>query len=443
MRSNSIRVIAVSLLWLAAACNDTSTPGSSSNPPGILLAKPGSTYSPVIVEENASGRAPELGLVRVAYGRLVDVYAYQGPPSNPNSAVVPVQSQVLIRASLVQDNINYLLQTDPVTGQENLTILSDLSTVSGKEAMWTRLRGATTGLDQVFDAGFGQAGFYTMVPRNSTAVLIFDDLLDPETITSETVEVIVGPAPFGPYGARVIADPLYGDIQDFDGDGQPEFYSTRVLVDFTVNSFESFQSSPPLPLNPNGLRPSIDQNRDNAQIRIATQLHQNSLQTSLLSNLTSHTLNPFSNGSVDTTVPTRDVVRAFRSGGRTEVTGDEFNGFLRDNNPPNIVAALPANIDADPVFLTGNLFEVPQMTFTSTGCAQTPQDGDFLFQTLTQGVVYARVDGGPFMGPNGSGTVPTFAVRVLAYPTLWDQTGEGGRALGQRRHGVGAIPFAL
>ena len=425
MRSNSLLVTATSLLWIVSGCNGTSTPGSSANPPGSVLDKPGSAFAPIFVDENASGRAPELKLVSVAYGRLVDVYAYDGVTTDPNSTLVPIQSQVVIRSSLVQDNSNYVLETDAVTGQENLIILRNISAPTGVQAMRTLLRGATEGLDQVFDPGFGQAGFYTMVPRNSTAVLIFDDLLDPETINSQTVEVVVGPAPFGPYDARILADPVHGDLQDFDGDGQAEFYSTRVLVDFTVNSFESFQSSPPLPLNPNGLRASLDQNRDNVQIRLATRLDQNSIQTDLLSNLTDHTLNPFANGSADIQSPTRDVVRAFRSGGRTEVTGDQYNGFLRDDNEPNVVAALPARLVTEPVQTSGDLFTVPLMTFSSTGCAQTPADGDFLFQTLTQGVLYARVEGGPFTDPDGFGTVSNFEVRVLAYPTAWDQAGAG------------------
>ena len=156
-----------------------------------------------------------------------------GPPTDPNSTRVPVQSQVLVRASLVQDNIQYLMGDRPGHRPGKPDHPQRPGDRFRREAMWTRLRDATTGLDQVFDSGFGQAGFYTMVPRNSTAVLVFNDLLDPETINSETIETIVGPQPFGPYDARVIPDPLYGDLQDYDGDGQAEFYTTRVLVDFT------------------------------------------------------------------------------------------------------------------------------------------------------------------------------------------------------------------
>ena len=211
------------------------------NTPGSILANPAAgSLSPVIVEQNAAGQAPELRLVRTLYGRLVDVYAF-----DEGGNQIPVVSEVVVRASLVADFDNYRLSTDPVTGQENLLIPRNIESTDGRDAFNTLLKSATEGLDTIFDGGFGQAGFYSMVPRNAAVTLIFDDLIDPDTINRNNVETFAGPAPFNPFSSRVLADPIYGDIQDFDGDGTPEFYTNRIIVDFTTSNFESFQTSPP------------------------------------------------------------------------------------------------------------------------------------------------------------------------------------------------------
>ncbi|MEZ5974858.1 MAG: hypothetical protein R3E96_08435 [Planctomycetota bacterium] len=89
----------------------------------------------------------------------------------------------------------------------------------------------------MFDAGYGQAGFYCMVPRNATLALVFADLVDANKINAQNVHVYTGDLALAPFDARIIPDSLYGDALDFDGDGQMEFHTNRVLVDFTTNTF--------------------------------------------------------------------------------------------------------------------------------------------------------------------------------------------------------------
>ncbi|MEZ5974857.1 MAG: hypothetical protein R3E96_08430 [Planctomycetota bacterium] len=176
-----------------------------------------------------------------------------------------------------------------------------------------------------------------------------------------------------------------------------------------------------MPVRPEGLPPAVDQNRDNVQIRIPTMINGIYGQTTLLTNLTGHWMMPLANGSVDTTAPTQDIVRAFRSGGRTDVTGDVYNGFLRDDTPPNVVAALSASIVSPPVPITNSdtEFNVPVLRFASPDCAQRPVAGDVLFQTLAQGTVWAQVVEDVSLNPDGLGTVANVHVRILASPAVW------------------------
>ncbi|MDF1837689.1 MAG: hypothetical protein P1V35_07470, partial [Planctomycetota bacterium] len=438
MRSRLSLCLAPLVVVALSACNDTSTTNFSAHPPGSILRNPApGNRAPVLVAENASGRAPSLKISSVAFGRLVDVYG-----QDTNGRSVPIVSEVLIRAGLQGDVDNYILTTDKVTGQQNLLIPRNVDDAAGLEAFDILLKAATEGLDLVFDNGFGQTGFYSMVPRNATLALTFEDLLDPSLINSQNVKVLVGSPAVVPFAARILPDPLLGDIQDFDGDGQEEFYTTRVLVDFAVNSFESFSSSPALPIEPEGLPPSIDQNHDNVNIHIPTMINGIFGQTTLLANLTGHTMEVFANGSADPSSPTRDIIRAFRAGGATAQTGDLYNGFMRDETPPEVVASLAAALDVNPVQdgVVPELFNVPLLRFASIGCSQTPVIGDILFQTQTQGGVWAEVVENPAAGPDGFGVVVNVAVRVLSYPPVWDEA--GGMGVGTwAAAGVGPVQF--
>ncbi|MCP5020861.1 MAG: hypothetical protein GY930_03705 [bacterium] len=440
MRSK-LTLCLVPLVALAfGACNDTTTTKFSANAPGTILRNPTvGSLAPVFVAPNATGRAPQLRLSQVAFGRLVDVFG-----QNTAGQTVPVANEVLIRAGLQSDVDNYVLSTDKVTGQQNLLIPRDVTNSAGLASFDILLKAATEGLDLVLDNGFGQTGFYSMVPRNATLALTFDDLLDPELISSQNIKVLVGTPAVVPFAGRILPDPLFGDIQDFDGDGVNEYYTTRVLIDFAVNSYESFSASPALPIEPEGLPPSIDQNHDNVNIHIPTMINGIYGQHTLLANLTGHSLEIFANGSVNTTSPTQDIIRAFRAGGSTATTGDQYNGFLKDESPPEVVASLAANLDAAPLqdLAIPEIFTVPALHFASLSCAQTPIIGDVLFQTQIQGGVWSEVIENPASGPNASGVVADVVVRVLSYPPVWDDPGNAIVGVGNWvNEGTGPVQF--
>ncbi|HPF13740.1 MAG TPA: hypothetical protein PLJ12_05695, partial [Planctomycetota bacterium] len=121
--------------------------------------------------------------------------------------------------------------------------------------------------------------------------------------------------------------------------------------------------------------------------------------------------------------------------------GDLYNGFLRDDSPPNLVAALPAQLNQAPVQVNSSdptVFNIPNLRFTSPDCAQKPQIDDILFQTQTQGAVWARVISDPLSDPDGLGNVSDVLVQVIQYPPVWDDT------LGVAQwtfEGIGALQF--
>ena len=450
MRSKLSYFLAPLVVLAVSACNDTKTTKFSAHSPGTILRNPTpGNMAPVFVAPNATGRAPQLRLSYVSFGRLVEVFGldltnFDPLTDDPLDFTIPIVTEVLVRAGLQSDGGDYVLSTDKVTGQENLIIMRDVTDPEGLDAFDILLKASTEGLDQVLDNGFGSTGFYSMVPRNATLALTFDDLIDPTLINAQNLKVLVGSPAVVPFAARILPDPLFGDIQDFDGDGQQEYYTTRVLIDFAVNSFESFSSSPALPIQPAGLPPSIDQSHDNVNIHIPTAINGVFGQVTLLANLTGHSLGIFANGSADPTSPTKDIIRAFRSGGSSSQVGDAFNGFLRDETPPEIVGSLAARLDLNPIqdLVDLDQFVVPVLRFSSIACAQTPVVGDVLFQSQIQGGVWAEVVQNAGTGPDGFGVVPNVTVRVLSYPEVWDNVtntivGVGNWAV----DGVGPLQF--
>ena len=94
---------------------------------------------------------------------------------------------------------------------------------------------------------------------------------------------------------------------------------------------------------------SLDVNQANVQIRIPTDASLSLGQNVVLQNLTGHRLTTEGNGSVDFGSPTQDLVRAFRSGGGLATTADPYNGFLRDETPPQLVTDQTIFIAAPPM----------------------------------------------------------------------------------------------
>jgi len=405
-------VVALSLL---AGCNSATSPNTDDTESGF---QPGEAHLDpdtgrfFIVDTNRSGNGPEVRILRTAWGRLVDVYGLDAQGKK-----VLMNEDFAIAPALDSDGVDYLLETSPVTSAQSLTILRDVTDTSasgGLEQFHDKLLQAEQNILPIFDKGLSGAGFFSMVPRNAVAILQFDDLIDPATLDGTTVRTAVGTPSVIPFEARLIADPNHGDLAEHDGQAGLEFYTSRVLVDFTVSEVESFEADPPLVVNSIGLPSSVDANLSNTQVRIPTKLEPLLGQDMILMNPSGHGLVTTNNGSVDYSSPFLDVARAFRSGGPTEITTDPYNGFLRDLVPPEVVGVLNGDLNLvadDPNETDPTLFRVT-FTFDSEFCSQSPVPGD----TIAQPGVYAEVLEPSFVQNK---VVSNLKVRLVAFPSDW------------------------
>ncbi|MFT5155270.1 MAG: hypothetical protein ACI841_005281, partial [Planctomycetota bacterium] len=458
-RSSTARTFAFgsAALMLAAlsACNTGSTPSADQSEIGTILSDPDSTpnaaglqYS-FFVDSNVSGKAPELRIAQMNWGRLVDIYALFGDQSAPSEVLM--QENFVIGSGIVSNLTKYELRRNAVTGQESLLIKRNVSLdteteehTNERDEFFELLRQSGELLTPIFDNTQGAAGFYTMVPRNATIVLTFDDLLDASLINSETVRVLTGIPSTLPFLARVLPDKNFGDLVDTNGDDIPEFFTSRILIDTTVSEVESFRSNPPLPVNTTGLPGSIDVNFSNIDIRIATQEEDAVGQETVLRNISGHALAIVENGSMDSGSTTIDIVRSVRAGGNAAVTADPFNGYLVDQDQPRILGMQSVRIFGDNGGLLRRLdsedptlrtFELPQVIFTSTACAQTPAVGDVIQQTG----LFAEIISTPLA--HVEGVLENVKVRLLVYPQEWDEATPSDPTLQWISTGSGAAQF--
>ncbi len=388
----------------ACGSGPSSSTRQASHPPGTVVELPGGRF--FISDANSAGNASELRLARTAHGRLVEVFGLDGAGLR-----VPMASDFLIGPLLVSDGQDFSLGTNPITAQQNLVILRDVTDTTpggGRDQFYSLIKKAEANLIPIAAQAAGGAGTYSMVPRNGTMLLQFDDLLDPATLLTTTVQILDGAPPSVPFEARLLIDQQHGGLVG------SQFYSSRILVDMTVSELESFTTSPPLPINSLGLPPALDVNLANVEVRIPTILSSSTGQTALLRNVSGHPLTSSNNGPVDYNSPTIDVVRAARSGGNEEVTGDAYNGFLPDQQAPRIVGSQFVQLPVSVQHVSGRSFLVPVVDFDSTSCSQTPGAGDL----LVQGGVFAEITQPP--APVNDGILKNVQVRLLVYPASWD-----------------------
>lgn len=417
----SLALVGLTLAGCGGGTGANTTPSSN---PGSIISDPGGSGTSFIADVNQSGNASDLRLARVSWGRKVEVFGL-----DLDGMRVPMNSSFLIGGSLSTDS-NYLLETNPVTSEEALIIMrdvTDLTTGGGYTQFYTLLRSAGDTISFITPLAPGQSGVYSQVPRNATLSIQFNDLLDVSTISQDTLRIMVGVPSSIPFEARIFPDPNYGDIADPDGDGVVSLFPTRVLIDFTVSEIESFASNPPMAINGVGLPPSVDVNQTNTLLRIPSVEAGLVGQNTILRNLSGHSLNASTSGQADFSSPTQDVIRAMRSGGSD--TGDQFNGFMPDYTSPVVVGASPARIpigfSPQPLPSGGPLaFTVPRLVFDSGTCAQTPRPGD----VMVQGTVYAEVTSFGTPVDPATGIAENFEVRLLLYPDVWDEPGGAGPA---------------
>ena len=330
------RELLAALVVLLASCGGGGgDPGPIHGEGEIGTKTDGSLF---IADAHRGGNARQLHLAEIAWGRLVDVHDVDatGQPS-----VRPLFEDLVVNEIVVSDSIDYELSTNPITQEVRLVIARTRGEPDdGSGTFESLLHRATSALPVIVpkgDAGTSAPPF-SFVARNAALLVRFDDLLDDGDAArdrlTETVRVLTSYPPRIPFTARILFDRNHGGLSG------TEFHSTRVLVDLTVSETEASQHPTSLPLNSLGLPQSFDSSTDpNAALRFPTRRHVPSGQFALLSNLSGGTLAEA--GPLDTTVPTRDLVRAMRAGNPADANG----GFLLDVDRPKIVGQWPLTVE--------------------------------------------------------------------------------------------------
>ncbi len=374
------------LILGATGCNSSSSPQGGTNPPGTLVDHPDAstlTTKRFIADPNKGGKGSELRISAMYWGRLVDVFDRDADGTRELQ-----HKEFVVGANIVSDGHDYLLETNALTGVEELTILHPFGGSDGIPSSDDAYQAAFGHLDgdlqPIEDAPIDGLGVFTLVPRNAALVIQFDDLLEPTLVNSQTLKIFTGNPPALPFTPRVFVDTNHGDVIQPSANGAPVFYSTRAIVDPTVSEIESFANDPPLALNGAGLPPSTNPNLANLVLRIPTLEKPGLGQEFVLRNPSGHKVATTGNGTVDFASATVDILRAMRSGGDTLVTGDPSNGYLRDEQPPSVVSVQPVAILAPPVPDPDGTevdFILPQVQFLTVDCARDPRVGDLLRQS--------------------------------------------------------------
>lgn len=411
-RRPSPLLIACLACTLLIACQGGSKPRSGSgNPVGASLNHPDPSLGSLrfVVDANSGGDSTNLRALNLSWGRLADVRDQLG---------ILQQTDMVIGDDITNDGVDFLLSTNAITLRATVTIRHPYSpsTTSPYQRAFKRL---DRNLIPVDDKSLDPSEIppFSLVPRNAAVVVQFNDLLDPTLINAATIKLLAGYPPIVPQDVRAIRDINHGDTKDTNGDGIPEFYPTRVILDMTVSPIEAAAVDPPLPVNVLGLPASITQNQPNVALRIATRTDLTTGQVAILRNLSGHAVANSGSGSVDASSPTLDVVRAMRSGGSTSITGDVNNGFLVDLTKPKVVGSqaviitVPAGDPDD--FAT-------DLTYTTTACAAALKIGD----VVEQPGVFAEVIQ-PTVAPV-AGTIPNVHCRIV-FPV--DGHLQGGQAV--------------
>jgi len=444
-------------LALAAGCGGGSSSGGGSSPTagglgtsGQELITPDFTF--MFVDPQAGGSASSMRIEEMYWGRMVDIYDL----TEATSVSTLIHRNFVIGQDVLPGG-DIEIVTDPITQVTRLTIrhrkplpsdplnldtnsdgILDAPDLDGDlisdVVEWNNVFATLlTGLQPIpFKSDkIGTIGPFLPVARNGTVVVRFSDVLKHSTINTDTVKVLVGNPPEQPYEARVLPDPNYGQLfTDLDGDLVRDFRTTRVLIDFTISEIEANLVFPPPAVNAVGLPSSSTDSQANVSLRIPSQVVFGASQFAILTNLTNHGLAFSNNGPVDSTSVTRDVVRAFRSGSKSDVN----NGFMRDMTAPQIVgqqtvtvgnlAATSTLPGSSPPERCDDCFTA-DIQFEQTTCSQTPEAGDIL--ELTQ-EIFAQVvqSTGP---PTPDGEVFGITLRDLSGGRLLEAEGTEGQYL--------------
>ncbi|MCY2960779.1 MAG: Ig domain-containing protein [Planctomycetota bacterium] len=343
---------------------------TASNPNGTTTAHLSISVLPFASELDSAqfGEAPAVRLVGAVWGRIVDVY----DRDLGTGVSRRIANDLLVREDVATGGL-YQVDTNIVTQGTRITILAPL----GSAAFANAYDALEANLPTVTPAGPDDLPPFTAIPRNAAIALIFDDLLDPDSVKLETVRVLTGAPSVDVQSTRLRADPNHGNVTDRDGDGRVEYWSTRVLVDPVVTNAEALANPQPIVPDPDGFPAAQSSGETNLLVRIPTVVNPGAGQLEVLRNLSGARLSSTQSGPVDTNSPTVDVVRALRSGGPSAVTGDAYEGFLADLLPPRIVAEIPVTVTSvgpDPL---GNAEDKRiALQFANAACAAALRIGD-------------------------------------------------------------------
>jgi len=273
-------------------------------------------------------------LENVEWGRLVDVLDSNG---------VIVETDVLIRESL-QDQLGfYSLGLNPLTQSEILTIERSSSDSEFQQL----LDAAQVGRSSVATKGLDGAPPFSLVARNGAMRLQFSEILAPDSVNRDTIQIAFGDPPTGAQQVRYIVD---NDV--IGADGKPKGV---VIVDPTVSRFDSANLG--ISQNGTGFPESFDSESPNIDMRIPTVIDPVEGQFEVLRNLAGNqSISPTTSDPLEYTQLGNNpvIVRAFRSGN----SSDPYNGFMIDNSRPEMVGEFETSITSiqeasfDPNLLT-------------------------------------------------------------------------------------------
>ncbi len=381
---------ALGLAGLSTSCSSGGGGGEAGG--GGVTPPPPNSSLYFVSDPNAGGDATSLLIEEAMWGRLVDVYDRFFDPLQGKNV-----SRLILQGFLIGDDIDnatnpleFELNANAATGQESLVIFSKVGTAEFGAA----LSQVVQNLAPLLLNGLGAAPPFTAIPRNAALVLRFNDLLDAATIRPDTLVVETGNPPSLPFELRVLPDLSHGGLKN----GQ--FHTTRVILDFTVSTFESQQAGGSLPVNALGLPPAVDPNQTNGVVRIPTKKGTVS-QHELLANLSGKAVSFTSNGPTDPNSPTLDVVRAFRSRGNTQTTGDPNNGFLPDDIQPSVLGSQPIKLTFAQKDASTEDEWIVDFQFNTATCAMPARVGDVL--QLPNNLVAQVVTIGTLTGTTVSG----------------------------------------
>lgn len=367
--TSALTAVGLGFFLMIGSCGGRSQPPTLSGAtPGEIITHPSNAYGSLRlrVDESKGGSGTDTRLAGVSWGRMVTVRDVSGALQNVN---------MVIGEDIRSDNINYELVNNPVTEETTVRILH----AAGSPAYNSAFDRLDQNLIPVASKSLSvnELPPFPVLPRNAVLQLRFDDLLNPSTITTETVKMVTGYPAATPFGCRVILDPNFGDLRDRDGDGQLEFYPTRIILDTTVTPIEAGLSDPPLAVNNIGLPASLNLSQANVGVRIPTKKVPLIGQNNILTNLDGGPVSFTNSGSSDAGAQTYDIVRALRSGGSTAITGDLNNGFIVDDIPPRLVGVQAVQIST-PSGIPGDF--VTNVDYVLDACSSRIKVGDVIQQ---------------------------------------------------------------